>query len=124
LRRKARAHLRSAFRLFDELGARLRADQAQVELRASGERLRARGTAKSESLTPQELQIARFVATGATNKEVAEQLFLSPRTVDAHLRNVFRKFGFTSRGQLASLDLGDAAGASLATNSAVSPMPD
>jgi DNA-binding CsgD family transcriptional regulator len=124
LRRKARAHLRSAFRLFDELGASLRADQAQEELRASGERLRARGAAKSAKLTPQELQIARFVATGATNKEVAEQLFLSPRTVDAHLRNVFRKFGITSRGQLASLDLGDAAGAPKAKNSAVSPMPD
>jgi DNA-binding CsgD family transcriptional regulator len=124
LRREARAHLRSAFQLFDQLGASVRADQAQAELRASGERLRPRGTAKSEDLTPQELQVARFVATGATNKQVAEQLFLSPRTVDAHLRNVFRKLRITSRGQLAKLELGDAAGAHVRPKSAVSPMPD
>jgi DNA-binding CsgD family transcriptional regulator len=123
LRLEARAHLRSALQLFDELGASLRADQAHAELRASGERLRARGAAKSEKLTPQELQIARFVATGATNKEVAEQLFLSPRTVDAHLRNVFRKLRITSRGQLGTLDLGDAAGAQEHRNSAISPTP-
>ena len=124
LRRAARAHLRSAFQLFDELGAGPRADQAHAELRASGERLRPRGTARSEELTPQELQIARFVATGATNKQVAEQLFLSSRTVDAHLRNVFRKLRITSRGQLAKLELGDAAGAQVRPKSAVSPMPD
>jgi DNA-binding CsgD family transcriptional regulator len=54
-------------------------------------------------LTLQELQIAQLVATGATNKEVASELFLSPRTIDAHLRGIFRKLGITSRHQLREL---------------------
>ena len=55
---------------------------------------------------PQELQIARFVAEGHSNKEVAAQLFLSPRTIDYHLRDVFGKPGITSRTQLARFTLG------------------
>jgi DNA-binding CsgD family transcriptional regulator len=55
-------------------------------------------------LTPQELQVARFVAEGLTNREVAAQLFLSPRTIDFHLRNVYRKLGISSRTALARLD--------------------
>ena len=62
-----------------------------------------------DELTPQELQIARFVAEGLSNKEVAAQLFLSPRTIEYHLRHVFTKLGITSRTQLARLPLGDAA---------------
>lgn len=105
-RRDAREHLRTAVDLFGHLHAHRRAEQAAAELRASGQTLRRRGS-QEEELTPQELQIARIVAAGVTNKEVAAQLFLSPRTVDAHLRNVFRKLGLTSRGQLALLYLGD-----------------
>ncbi|MFD4945066.1 helix-turn-helix transcriptional regulator, partial [Streptomyces sp. NPDC058409] len=52
-----------------------------------------------------EFQIARLVAMGATSKEVGTQLFLSPRTIDAHLRNIFRKLGITSRRQLRDLPL-------------------
>jgi DNA-binding NarL/FixJ family response regulator len=56
-------------------------------------------------LTPQELQVARMVAEGLSNKEVAAQLFLSPRTIDAHLRRVFAKLEITSRTQLARVPL-------------------
>jgi DNA-binding CsgD family transcriptional regulator len=69
-----------------------------------GDRILARG-----DLTAQELQIARFVAQGLSNREVAAQLFLSPRTVAFHLRNIFRKLGISSRTQLVRLEL-DATG--------------
>jgi DNA-binding CsgD family transcriptional regulator len=58
------------------------------------------------TLTPQERQVARLVKTGLSNKDVAAQLFVSPRTVDFHLRNVFTKTGVSSRGELVGLDLG------------------
>jgi DNA-binding NarL/FixJ family response regulator len=82
-------------------------ERAETELRASGETLRRAEATPLGRLTPQELQIARFVATGASTKAVAAQLFLSPRTVDAHLRNIFRKLGITSRAQLVGLPLGE-----------------
>ena len=83
-----------------------------MRMRATGESARKRDPNTIDQLTPQELQIARFVAQGLSNKEVAAQLFLSPRTIDAHLRKVFTKLGITSRTQLARQPLGepDAAG--------------
>jgi DNA-binding CsgD family transcriptional regulator len=107
MRLEAREHLRSAHELFGQLGADSWAVQAEAELRASGATLRHRTLGHGDELTPQELQVARFVVTGATNKEVAAQLFLSPRTVDAHLRSIFRKLDITSRSQLAPHHLGD-----------------
>jgi ATP/maltotriose-dependent transcriptional regulator MalT len=101
----ARAHLRAALELFESLGADVWAERARAELRASGETARKRDPSTLSQLTPQELQVARFVAEGLSNKEVAAQLFLSPRTIDAHLRNVFAKLGITSRTQLARLEL-------------------
>jgi DNA-binding CsgD family transcriptional regulator len=107
---EAREQLRAALEVFERLGAGPWAERARAELRASGETARKRDPSTVEQLTPQELQIAAFVAEGLTNKEIAAQLFLSPRTIDSHLRNVFSKLGLTSRTQLARLTL-DAEGA-------------
>ena len=98
---EARTHLRAALATFERLSAARWAERARSELRASGESARKRDPSARAELTPQELQIASFVAEGLSNKEVAAQLFLSPRTIDAHLRNVFAKLGLTSRTQLA-----------------------
>ena len=102
----AREHLRAALETFEALGATPWAERARTELRASGETARKRDPSTLSRLTPQELQVARFVGEGLSNKEVAAQLFLSPRTIDAHLRSVFAKLGVTSRTQLARLELG------------------
>lgn len=102
-RMEAREHLRIAHGLFGETGSVSGAARAQAELRATGETRRRQQAAVPDELTPQELKIARAVASGATNKEVAAQLFLSPRTVDAHLRSVFSKLRISSRTQLASI---------------------
>jgi DNA-binding CsgD family transcriptional regulator len=102
---EAREHLRAALDGFEGLGATLWAERARVELRASGQTARKRDPSTRAELTEQELQIARFVAEGLTNREVAAQLFLSPRTIDFHLRNVYKKLGISSRTALARLDL-------------------
>jgi DNA-binding CsgD family transcriptional regulator len=101
-RRDAREHLTSAHDMLTSMGAGAFAARAARELRAVGQRARARARTVDE-LTSQELQIAQLVATGATSKQVASELFLSPRTVDAHLRSIFRKFDITSRHQLREL---------------------
>ena len=99
-RTDARGHLRAALQLFRTLGTVPWAERAEAELRATGETARRRDVSAVERLTPQELQIAGLVAEGLANKEIAAQLFLSPRTVDYHLRKVFAKLGITSRAEL------------------------
>jgi DNA-binding CsgD family transcriptional regulator len=101
----ARAHLRAAYEGFDWLGAAPWAERAHRELRATGERARKRHLSPLAELTPQEIQVARLVGEGATNKDVASQLFVSPKTVEYHLRKVFAKLGISSRMELVGLEL-------------------
>lgn len=97
----AREQLRVAHALFTEFGCEGFAERARIELRATGERARKRTADTANDLTPQESQIAHLVARGATNVEIAAQLFISPSTVEYHLHKVFRKVGIRSRTQLA-----------------------
>ena len=102
----ARTHLRAAHDAFESLRARPWQERAAAELRASGETVRKRRNVEDElSLTPQERQVAQLVKKGLSNKDVAAQLFVSPRTVDFHLRNVFAKSGVSSRAELVALAL-------------------
>jgi DNA-binding CsgD family transcriptional regulator len=112
-RAAARPHLRSAMEAFDSLGARLLADRAAEELRASGEVARRRPPGAIGDLTPRERQVARLAAAGHSNSEVAARLFLSQKTVEYHLHKVFTKLGVTSRTDLAAAgdQLGSAAAA-------------
>jgi DNA-binding CsgD family transcriptional regulator len=102
----ARAHLRTALEVFEDLGATRWATRAAQELRASGETARRRDVTTATQLTAQERQVAELVRQGLSNRDAAAQLFLSPRTVDFHLRNVFSKLGLSSRAELAALQLG------------------
>jgi DNA-binding CsgD family transcriptional regulator len=102
-RLEAREHLRAALDLFDRVDAQPWATRAATELRASGETARRRQPTTRETLTPQEVQVARAIAEGATSKQVAGNLFLSPRTIDAHLRNIYTKLGLSSRRELATI---------------------
>ena len=104
----ARVHLRAAVEGFERLGARPWAERAARELRATGETARRRDVSPLAELTPQELQVARLVGEGATNKAVAAQLFVSPKTVEYHLRKVFAKLGIASRSELFRLELDEA----------------
>jgi DNA-binding NarL/FixJ family response regulator len=99
-RADSREHLRAALETFEDLGVAPFAERARAELRASGETARKRNPSTLAQLTPQELQIARLVAEGQSNKDVAAQLFLSPRTIEYHLRKVFMKLGISSRSEL------------------------
>ncbi|HET7049063.1 MAG TPA: AAA family ATPase [Solirubrobacteraceae bacterium] len=96
----AREQLRHAHKLFTEFGMEAFAERARVELEATGEHARKRTVETRDDLTPQEAQVSRLAADGATNREIAAQLFISPSTVDYHLRKAFRKLGVRSRHQL------------------------
>jgi DNA-binding CsgD family transcriptional regulator len=100
--KEAREQLRVAEELFTDFGVHGFAERARVELRATGEHARERTPATRYDLTPQETQISRLVAQGATNREIASELFISPSTVEYHLHKVFRKLGVRSRAQLAN----------------------
>ena len=97
----AREHLRTALEAFTRMGAEAFARRAERELLAAGERAGKRTVDTLDQLTPQETQIARLAANGHTNREIAAQLFISPSTVEYHLRKAFRKLGVKSRTQLA-----------------------
>jgi DNA-binding CsgD family transcriptional regulator len=100
-RAEARERLHSALETFERLDAEPWANRARGELRATGETARRRDRSGSEQLTLQELQVALKVAVGATNREVATALFLSPKTIEAHLGRVYSKLGLRSRTELA-----------------------
>ncbi|MCS0603500.1 helix-turn-helix transcriptional regulator [Streptomyces sp. LP11] len=82
------------------MGADAFADRASRELQATGAVSHRHGERLISQLTPQERIVAEKAATGATSRDVAAMLFLSPRTVDTHLRNVYRKLGISSRREL------------------------
>jgi DNA-binding CsgD family transcriptional regulator len=91
----ARTHLRAALEVFEDLGVARWAARAATELRASA----------AVELTAQERQVAGLVRQGLTNRDVATRLFVSPRTVDFHLRDVFAKLQVSSRAELTALPL-------------------
>jgi DNA-binding CsgD family transcriptional regulator len=97
---ESRAHLHAAREAFDALDLAPWSERARNELRAAGIMSGPRERAAIDELTPQELQIARMAASGLSNREIGQQLYLSHRTVGAHLYRAFPKLGITSRGQL------------------------
>ncbi|MFF4778526.1 LuxR C-terminal-related transcriptional regulator [Microtetraspora fusca] len=104
-RADARVQLRAALEIFDRLGAELWAERARAELRATGDVPAAprRADDPLSVLTPREREIVRLAADGASNRDIAAQLFLSPRTVGYHLYKAFPKLGITARSQLAAV---------------------
>lgn len=109
----ARAVLHEALLLFEALPARAWADRARAALRAAGEQAADGSATGTSALTPQELRICTLASTGLTNRAIAQHLFLSPRTVGAHLYSAYRKLGISTRAQLGAIvgRGGDATGA-------------
>jgi DNA-binding CsgD family transcriptional regulator len=99
----AREQLRSAHDMFDAIGMEAFAGRARRELLATGEKVRKRVLETRDDLTPQELQIAQMARDGLSNPEIGVRLFLSPRTVEWHLRKVFAKLTIRSRRELLSV---------------------
>jgi DNA-binding CsgD family transcriptional regulator len=97
----AREQLRAAHETFEHLGAAPWAELARTELAATGETARRRQAATLDQLTPQELRVALLLAQGRTTREAAAALFLSPKTIEYHLRNAYRKLNVRSREELA-----------------------
>jgi DNA-binding CsgD family transcriptional regulator len=98
---RARQELGEALETFDSLGAAPWSNLAAAELEATGETARKRDVSMRDQLTPQELQVALLLAEGRTTREAAAAMFLSPKTIEYHLRNVYRKLGVRSRPELA-----------------------
>jgi DNA-binding CsgD family transcriptional regulator len=96
----ARGHLRAAHDVFELLGAEPWAERARAELRAGGETARRRNPSSLDELTPQELHVLREIAAGATYRQAAQNLFLSPKTIEYHLHKIYRKLDVQSRQEL------------------------
>ena len=99
-KRDARDQLGRAYEIFDSIGAAAFAERARIELRATGAQALKRTTGTPDLLTAQEALIARLASQGASNPQIAAQLFISPATVAYHLGKVFAKLGISSRSQL------------------------
>jgi len=99
----ARAQLRAALETFETLGAIPWVEQASAELAATGETARRRDVSTLDELTARELQVALLLSRGLTTRVAAGQLFLSPKTVEYHLRHVYQKLGIRSRTDLAAI---------------------
>ena len=115
----AREQLRTAYEMLSRIGAEAFAERARRELLATGETVRKRTVETRDELTAQEAQIARLAGDGHTNPEIGAELFISPRTVEWHLRKVFTKLDISSRrelrGALAALGADSIAGLDSAT---------
>jgi len=96
----AREQLRTAHGMFAAMGAEAFAGRAARELRAAGEHPRKRSPGTTSQLTPQQAQISQLASGGLSTREIAAQLFVSPRTIEYHLQNIFTKLDITSRAQL------------------------
>jgi DNA-binding CsgD family transcriptional regulator len=105
-RAESRAHLERAVELLRAVGAALPAERATAELRAAGGVV-SDDVAPHQLLTPHELQVAKLVVGGASNRDLALKLFISPRTVESHLTTIFRKLGVRNRRELAARAIGD-----------------
>jgi DNA-binding CsgD family transcriptional regulator len=106
-RTEARDQLRRAHEMFREMGAGPFAERCHREIAATGETARKRTAETRDELTPQEVRIARLARDGASNQEIATQLFVSPKTVEYHLHKVFRKLRISTRAHLDRVLIGD-----------------
>jgi DNA-binding CsgD family transcriptional regulator len=118
----ARPELRAALEDFERLGAAPWADRAGAELRATGETVRRRDPSSLDELTPQELRIALMLAGGATTRQAAGTLYLSPKTVEYHLRHVYLKLGVNSRAALAAAVRGGQSSSAISSAARAAPL--